>query len=64
MENLSAEDLETKINNVNNTVVTLRLALFEVKCDEAKKVIQLQIDNYTNTLRQMLSLLTNKQLER
>lgn len=58
MENMSTNDLETKIKNVNNTIITLKLALFEVKCDKAKKIIQVQIENYNSSLRQMLGQLS------
>jgi hypothetical protein len=64
MENLSTEELEIKINNLNNTVVTLKVAFYEVKCEKAKKILQSQIDTYNNLLRQMLSALIDKSIFR
>jgi hypothetical protein len=60
MENLEVEELESKISNINNAVITLKLAVFEVKCEKARKVLDLQIQNYTSSLRQMLLLLDSK----
>lgn len=60
MDKLTTEQLQIKINTLNNTVVALKLALFEVRCDNAKKIIQYQINIYNNMLRNMMSLLIDR----
>jgi hypothetical protein len=60
MENLSVQELETKINSLNSAVTTLRIAISEVNCEKAKTALRLQVNTYTLSLRQTLSELNKR----
>jgi hypothetical protein len=61
MENLSLEQLESRMNTLNNTVVTLKLAVSHLNCEKAKSVLQVQIDTYNNSIRKILFELSKRQ---
>jgi hypothetical protein len=60
MENLSSEQLESKVNVLNNTVITLKLALTSVNCEKAKSILQVQIDTYNESIKKLLFELSKR----
>jgi hypothetical protein len=62
VENLDTQELEIKINSLNSAVVTLKVTLKGVICEKLKKALEIQIETYNASLKEMLFELSKRRL--
>jgi hypothetical protein len=62
MENLDTQELEIKINSLNSAVVTLKITLKDVISEKLKKVLEIQIETYSASLKEMLFELSKRRI--
>ena len=51
MNKSGKEELENKIEILNERITSLHLIMQDFKCPNAKEVIRLQIDNYSDSIK-------------
>lgn len=62
IEELSLPDLENRISSIQERLVSFYAIQSDVECDEAKEVLQVQINNYMYTLKLLQSELNKREV--